>query len=378
MRDWKRRGAERWAALAATVLLALAPGAAAAHKASDSYLSIDAAGGRGAMRWAIALRDLDQLLDLDRDGDGALSWGEVRRRLPEIRAHSADWLVLNGGGCRSELAPLGVERRVDGSYLALGGHYACTGTGLERIDYRLMRDLDPTHRGLLRLDTGDGRVRTLALDPSAGAVSVADGRQADAGLFSAGVHHILAGYDHLAFLLCLLLPAVLVRTADGWRPVGRPGEALRPAAVTVTLFTLAHSITLALATLGAVRLPASIVEPAIAATIAVAGLDNVWGILGRRNKIYNFLFGLIHGFGFAAVLTELHLPRGGFALALLQFNLGVEAGQLAVVAVALSLLYGLRRRPGYAETLLPGTSLVAAALATVWLVERVFDLRLIS
>jgi hypothetical protein len=138
-----------------------------------------------------------------------------------------------------------------------------------------------------------------------------------------------------------------------------------PVAGIVTAFTVAHSITLGLAALKLVSLTPAFIEPAIAATIVLAALDNVLPIFPVRRVVVAFFFGLIHGFGFASVLAELELPRADFAWALLQFNLGIEAGQLAIVLVATTVLFTLRRWPGYARVVIGGGSAVAIAIGAL-------------
>ena len=196
-----------------------------------------------------------------------------------------------------------------------------------------------------------------------------------------GLHHILAGNDHILFLICLLLPAVLTRSPkNGWQPVPRWQDAARPVLMTVTMFTVAHSITLGLAAAKLVTLSPRLIEPAIAVTIALAALDNLRPLLGRFGQrpnyryAFTFLFGLIHGFGFADVLAEMDLPRGDFMAALLKFNLGVELGQLVIVLPLLALLFAVRRWPVYAQRLLPAGSVAALLVAVGWFVERVLDL----
>ena len=120
-----------------------------------------------------------------------------------------------------------------------------------------------------------------------------------------------------------------------------------PVAGIVTAFTVAHSITLGLAALKLVSLSPAFIEPAIAVTIVLAALDNVLPIFPVRRVVVTFFFGLVHGFGFAGVLAELDLPRADFAWALFQFNLGIEAGQLAIVAVVTTALFALRRWRAY-------------------------------
>ena len=157
----------------------------------------------------------------------------------------------------------------------------------------------------------------------------------------------------------------------------RFGQAFWDVLRIVTAFTVAHSITLTLATLGVLALPSRLVESAIAASVVLAALNNIWPVFHGRRWIVAFLFGLVHGFGFASVLADLGLPQGTLVLALLGFNVGVEAGQLAIVAVFLPLAFALRRSWLYRRGVLLGGSCVIAAIAAAWMVERVFDLKLL-
>ena len=144
----------------------------------------------------------------------------------------------------------------------------------------------------------------------------------------------------------------------------------------VTAFTVAHSITLSLAALGVISLPSRLTESAIAASVVLAALNNVHPVVYGGRWIIAFAFGLIHGFGFASVLTDLGLPQGSLLLALVAFNLGVELGQLAIVAVFLPVAYALRDTRLYRLGILIGGSLLVAAIAAVWLIERAFNLSL--
>lgn len=355
---------------AAGLLLALAP--AQAHQSSDAYLQVKAAPAGLTVRWDIALRDLDALVDLDADGDRQLTWGEVRHAWPRIDALA----LANLSVPRCPLAVTGhaLERRADGVYVALSMHAACRPPAALPLRYTLFAGVDASHRGIAQLAYADGRQELRLLDPQHAidaTLRPADAAPiASASFLYAGVHHILTGLDHLLFLLCLLIPAVLRRDAAGWQPVRSPREALLPVLRVVTLFTLAHSITLTLAALGRVDLPPSVIEPAIAATIVLAAVDNLRPVFGRWRGAVTFLFGLVHGFGFASALHELELPPAAFAWALLRFNAGIELGQLAVVLSVVPLLYWLRRRPAYRVWGLSAGSLAAAAVAAVWFVER--------
>jgi len=400
-----RRARHCLAGLAALVGLLAGAAPAAAHQSSDAYLFADQQAGRTTLRWDIALRDLDTALGLDANGDRALTWGEVRSAWPRIDALAL--AALDVPGCRFELTGHALEQRNDGAYAVLQLAAPCQLSAQAPVRYGLFADIDPTHRGILRhtvagaqatvrllvpaalplpaarLDEApllaDPAAAALPAPPAAPAAPLAPApaeaaAEAHAPSFVAdGVHHLLTGYDHLLFLLCLLLPAVLRREDGRWHAVRGWRDALLPTARTVTLFTLAHSLTLALAALGWVRLSPSFVEPAIAATIMLAAVDNLRPRLLRWREAVTFGFGLVHGFGFAGVLGELQLPPGQFGWALLQFNLGLELGQLAVVVAVVPLLFLLRRRAAYVPGALGAGSVVALLLAAVWLVERTMD-----
>lgn len=367
----------------------------AAHKASDAYLLLDAAPDRIALRVDVALRDVDAALGLDADGDGKLTWGEVRAAWPRI----ADWVAPRIGvaGCtlRADPEPSApaLERRSDGVYAVLRYAARCAVGPAPALRYALLAEVDPTHRGIARIHVAGAPVQVVVLDPTqpspAAATASSSASQAQAapdsvgavspsgGFLLAGVQHLLGGYDHVLFLICLLLPAVLHRRDGAWEPVPRLRDAVWPVAGIVTAFTVAHSITLTLAALRLVTLPVAFIESAIAVTIALAAFDNLRPWFPVPRVAVAFAFGLVHGFGFANVLGELELPPANLAWALFQFNLGLELGQLAVVAVVAPLLYAARRWRGYRPVVLAGGSAVALGIAAAWFVERVAGVRIL-
>jgi len=374
----------RPALILGALLLALAgPRPALAHKASDSYLTLTVQGASVDGRWDIALRDLDQTIDLDTDGDGAITWGEVRERRGVIEAYALSRLTIGteAAPCPLRPASLLVDTHSDGAYAVLRFAAACPRAPASlRVDYRLLFDLDPQHRGLLQLRAGDVAVTTiLAPDrhewrseltlPPAGETFLAYLRE--------GARHILGGFDHLLFLVSLVLPAVLRPGRGGWRPVDRPAEAFGDVARIVTAFTLAHSITLALTTLGWIELSPRVVQPLIAASIVLAALNNIAPLVTRGLWAVAFVFGLVHGIGFADALRDLGLPPHALALPLFAFNVGVELGQLAIVAVVLPLALAARRTRLYRSVGLRLGSLVIAGIAALWLVESAFGVALL-
>ena len=176
----------------------------------------------------------------------------------------------------------------------------------------------------------------------------------------------------------LLLPAVLELRGRKWQAVAGFRQAFIDVVSIVTAFTIAHSITLSLAVLGFITLPSRLIESTIAASVIVAALNNLYPLIDKRLWIVAFVFGLVHGLGFANVLTDLALPKPALAVSLVSFNLGVEAGQLAIVATFLPLAYLSRRSWLYPRLALGAGSLSIAAVASVWLIERSLDIGIFS
>jgi HupE / UreJ protein len=171
---------------------------------------------------------------------------------------------------------------------------------------------------------------------------------------------------------------VLINNKRIWTGVSTFRIALTEVLWVVTAFTIAHSITLTLAALQIISLPSRWVESAIAASVVLAAVNNLYPVVERKRWLVAFTFGLIHGFGFASVLTELGLPKDALVLSLLGFNLGVEIGQLAIVAVFLPVAYMLRNTVLYRKGIFVGGSILTMLIALVWLAERVFNLKLIT
>ena len=369
-------------ALAVPFLL-LAMGIAHAHKPSDSYLTLHADGQSLRGQWDIALRDLEFAIGLDGDGDGAITWGELKAKQAEVDAYAFARLAVRADGrpCRLEPTEHLVDEHTDGTYAVLRFAAQCEGASYRavEVEYSLFFDLDPTHRGLLRVEHG-GSSTTGVLGPERPRLEVrAEGRSRWAQFLDyarEGVWHIWIGFDHILFLLSLLLPAVFVARAGDWHPAERFGETFWDVFRVATSFTIAHSITLSLAALSVVQLPSRLVESAIALSVVLAALNNLWPLVHGRRWLVAFGFGLIHGFGFASVLADLGLPQSALLLALVGFNLGVEGGQLAIIAVFLPFAFALRATWLYRRAIFLGGSAAIALVAMLWLVERAFDVRL--
>jgi hypothetical protein len=371
-------------AFGATIALLLFCTSAHAHKPSDSYLTLQVHGNKIDGQWDIALRDLDFALGLDADGNGAITWDEVRNKHTDIAAYALSRLSLSNQGkpCLAKAEKHLVDGHTDGMYEVLLFSASCeTPVASPTIAYMLFFDFDPQHRGLVKLVSPNG-TSTAIFSPDTSRQTFTLGGERRLHQFAEyvknGVWHIWLGFDHILFLLSLLFPAVLHLSGRKWQPA----EGFKPSFLDVlkivTAFTVAHSITLTLATLQVISLPSRLVESAIALSVIVASLNNLFPLFQKSRWIAAFLFGLIHGFGFASVLTDLGLPQSVLLLALVGFNLGVEVGQLAIVGIFLPIAYLLRRTWFYRRVVFNIGSALIAVISAVWLIERAFDMRFIS
>jgi hydrogenase/urease accessory protein HupE len=252
---------------------------------------------------------------------------------------------------------------IEGDGLKLSARYACAGPDRTlRVRLDVLQDLAHGHRHAARIASASHAASGLYFAgqpswevPPLAASEVADRPGSIGGFVLFGIEHILTGYDHLLFLFALLIVG------------GRTSALLK----LVTAFTVAHSLTLAATALGLVAPNPGLVEPAIALSVAYVGLENFFVQGADRRWRIAFLFGLVHGFGFAGVLGEIALPRAELLPALLAFNLGVELGQLGLIALALPLLAWLRGRTWFNLRVVPALSSLVIIVGLAWFAERV-------
>jgi hydrogenase/urease accessory protein HupE len=308
----------------------------------------------------LPLDDMDLLLRLDTSLDGTVSQEEIERARPRIFEYLREKVDVeaDAGAAAPALRQVTTWKDEAGfPYVEVGVTYAAAGPiGTLNIRVRALLDLYSDHRNLAEIETF-GRRETFVFQHG-------NRYEADRGGAAAwrraweftrlGIEHIFTGYDHVLFLFGLLLV----------------GRGLLNLVAVVTSFTLAHSLTLALATLGLVQPVSWVVEAAIALSIAYVGLENLLVSEVRHRWRITFAFGLVHGFGFASVLREMQLPRSSLMISLFTFNLGVEIGQVVIVALMWPLLRRLERSPQRRLV----TRLVSAlivAFGLYWLVERI-------
>jgi len=367
------------------LLLCCAATAAHAHDPSRSLLTLAVDGDTVRGRLDVSLRDLEDAVGLDANGDAAISWGELESRRAAIEDYARARLTIGADGveCPSQVEQSAVDSHGGNAYAVLDVAARCASTPRSlRVGYALLFDVDPAHRSLIEVQAA-GRTTTAVLSRDEPARDFELARLSPWSSVTRfvveGVHHILSGYDHLAFVALLLLPIALGRRARGQAELraaaatGRP-ETLRAAAGEVmrviTAFTAAHSTTLALAALGVVTLPSRWVESAIALSVLVAAVLNLAPRAPRLGAKLAFGFGLVHGLGFASALGDLGARESGLIASLLGFNLGVELGQLAVVAVALPLLFSLRGARTWSSAVNYACSSACGVLGAVWLAQR--------
>lgn len=358
------------AAVVSLAIAMLVAGRAEAHAIGLSTGEYTARGSSVVGKLAFARGEVASLAPaLDANRDGHLTAAEVEASRTLLRDKILGRIAVTAGGekCAPTLTDAGLTEQ-DG--LLLSGRWDCKGAGPFEVELALLDDLARGHRHVARVTTtgathdevlyGDQRKTTVA--PEAGATvespsapSAHEGKGGFASFFKMGIEHILTGYDHLVFIVGLVLARARLRSL----------------LTIVTAFTVAHSISLALAVLNVWAPSSRIVEPAIALSIAYVGIENFFVKDASKRWRITFPFGLIHGFGFAGALQEIALPRSAVPTALVSFNLGVEAGQLAVLAVLLPLVLFLRNQSWFEPRGVRIASGAVALAGGVWFVTRV-------
>ena len=347
----------------AVLLAAACATPAAAHPAPFSYVDVRVQGP--AVDLTLVAHDFDVAHDLGiADPNVLLDPAQLASRREAILALFAPRLQLwvdgrlVSGAVWSSPRPL-----TDRQSIQLQAHYALAAAPSQLTLAASLFPYDPVHQTFVNFYERDSVVLQAILGRDRQQVEFFPGtRQGTVAVIrrfaAAGVHHILIGPDHLLFLVGLLLL----------------GGSLRRLALVVSAFTLAHSITLSLAVFRLVAPPSWLIEPAIALSIVYVGADNLTVRGGRDMRAWiAFAFGLIHGFGFASVLREMELPPRALGWSLLSFNLGVEAGQLAVVVAVSTALAAIRaRNERVGRQLAVAGSIVVIAAGAFWFVQRVF------
>ncbi|MEM7352169.1 MAG: HupE/UreJ family protein [Acidobacteriota bacterium] len=384
------------AVILALGLVLLWPSIAQAHTTGESYVWLNVEPTHLAGRFELSIDDLVAKLELAIPEDAAARQQAIEATASEVQSYLRQHFEIASGG-----VPLPYDftatNLVDVENLGPFVQYHYRTPAIEVPDLLEVRNTvflegDRFYRSLLcieydrRRDTEYGEEFTALVFSSANDEQVLDLTDIRALLrvrdfVWQGILHIWIGIDHVLFLVALLLTAVLQRSPEksgegpgGWQPVGSFRAALWNIIKIVTTFTVAHSITLSLAALDIISLPSQLVESIIALSIVLVAINNVLAKFTEGNWILIFFFGLFHGMGFASVMGELPFRIMHLVQVLIAFNLGVEIGQLVIVAAIFPLLFLSRRWQGYRPVILTGGSIAIGLMAAYWFIERAFGL----
>lgn len=362
-----------------------------AHSAGESYVFLNVTDDGLSGRFELPFQEITKAVPLDQDGDGTITKAEFDAKAEEAYRLMQETLVFYDGVQAYPVEVTGHDF-FDGAGFDVFVQIAFDVPGLGEppeildADYRFLFDgLDLEHRARLIIESNtragiaeNESQHSLVFDKDQGRQSFNVDGVSNWVIFARfvgeGIYHIVPiGYDHILFLLSLLLASVMVIRGGKWTPAPSFREPFWFVVKVVTLFTVAHSLTLSLAALGIVRLPVVLVEAVIALSIAVAAVNNLYPFIANRTWTIVFVLGLFHGFGFANVLDPLGAQGSSLVPALAGFNIGVEIGQMIVVLAAFPVLYLIRQLPVYKPVVLQAGSVALIAVAGFWFVERTFD-----
>lgn len=329
------------------------------HPLSVSYAELRTNANNLEATYRLPMDDMDLLLGLDSDLDDMVSLSEISEASERINSYVQEHVTISLNETATSHTLISMGSWMDSDefpYLELVVEYpGLQVVRLAKIQLRFLSDLYPDHRILSSLISGETSKQFVFQHSNIWEWEQDNLSLYDTiiGFFYFGLEHIVTGYDHLMFLLGLLIVS----------------RGLKNLIIIVTAFTVAHSLTLALATLGLIQPVGWIVESAIALSIVYVGIENLLVEEAKHRWRLTFVFGLIHGFGFAGLLGEMDLEQAGLLLGLFSFNLGVEAGQIAIVALAWPLLNKLAKTK-YRRPIVNSVSGVISVFGLMWFFQR--------
>ena len=354
--------------LASIILLVMVPAQGQAHETRFTGIDLNFnTPGVARLAVEIDLLDLELAVAIDDNLDGSIHWYEYQNNRADIVSYIMHSLTISANDEACDFDPMpsqgGLRTGQSPSVVTVFAIECSNPAGLFEFENRLLTGIDPDAAAMLSI-SGAGAKKTILLEQGRQFVEIADTGfiRANVTFFQEGIRHILIGFDHLVFLLLLILPAA---SNGNWR------ERASAVAGIVTAFTLAHSVTLALSATGLLTLPSQAVEIVIATSVILAGMINLVKPTHRMGWLLAYAFGLVHGFGFASALAELAIADGLELLNLAAFNIGVEVGQIVLVALALPLLFFIAKNASRYRQISGLLSVSATALGAFWLLERV-------
>lgn len=358
---------------------------ASAHRLNETYVYFNVTDTSMNGRFEATLADLDKVLGLDTDGSGTVEDAEFMAQSARVYEFLSGRLTLMTDGAELAVAPGPIE------ILDVGfARFAQVGFELPELkevpesiemNYAPLSFEGPGQLGLAIIESntrvgldGNEAYVSLSFDGSGGFQKLSLVGEPWLNVFvkfvEHGIWHIWLGFDHVVFLITLLLPSAMAATMNRWVPVESFASGLWNVAKIVTIFTISHSVTLTLASFGVLQLPVAFVEAVIAFSIIAVATLNLFPKVHRHILWIVFLFGLFHGFGFANVLAPLALDPTRVVVGVAAFNIGVEIGQLAIVAVAFPVIWLLRRWWLYPPLAFKAGTAAIVLVASVWLLER--------
>ena len=347
-----------------------------AHDPGLSMVDLDLSDDKLAAHITYAKKDIEQFIQLDKDQKDGVSIAEFAQAKAELEQFIA--AAIEFTSAENTIHAITTDLRLDKSDAV---HFRLEFLPVAEteltIHSRMIDKFALGHRQFVKVKTAQGLISSQILSARKALFKVNLPRPDLSGIFNnfvfEGIWHIWIGFDHILFVITLLLPAVLVLKQGRWYPGDNLQQTFKQTVKVISAFTIAHSLTLALTVFNVITLPAQAVESIIAASVIVAACNNIFKWVKGRLWMLAFIFGLIHGMGFAAVLQELGLRSKTQALALIAFNLGVELGQVAIITVVLPSLYFFRKQRFYKPVLIQSGSWAIVVVATIWLFERVTE-----
>jgi hypothetical protein len=356
-----------------------------AHQLSTAYLVGEfSETGIFTGHWQLRLYDLEQAIGIDSDADGKLRWQELQNRSQAVTGYLQHHITFSRASKTCSLvieSEWQVDTHFNEGYLVVPVRAQCALAGDITLNYSAFFNEDSQHKLLFTLTSQTNPQNTSSvigngpriLSDASRSLTFNEKKGSRWVTFKEfvvqGAVHIWFGYDHILFLVSLLLSCVLIRRNNHWVANDKLRDIIINTTWIVTAFTLAHSVTLTATALNWIHLPSRWIEVSIAITVALAALNNIFPLVLRVGWL-TFCFGLIHGMGFAGALGELCLPPDQQVVTVLAFNIGVELGQMVIVLIALPLLIFLRNVAGYVRYGVTGLSAVIVLVAIFWVLQR--------
>lgn len=361
-----------------------------AHQSSTSFITLDQNDNVTEGLWKVAIEDLKGMQNFDLNNDGDIQWREFTSSKSELLLllKSGFKLKEREGMCNinSDNKKLALDTILDRKYILFSFQTNCSLTSITEIRYDYYFNVDNDHKGIITLSDDKKKSNIYVAAVNKPNITIEHNTSSSfIDIVKEGVWHIWMGFDHIIFVLTLLFGVLFVtKNNQCAKNTSNKYQQITEITKVITAFTVAHSITLALAALDIINPSVRFIESAIALTLIIAALHNIRHLLPKRTTVIfswpiwkmAFVFGLIHGFGFANVLAEMNLSVSNFAETLLAFNLGVEVGQLMIVILFIAtsfLLFSFVKLKSL-KNVLPVSSVLVMFVGAFWFVERAFNI----